>query len=188
MQCIPLRPPASTVVVTLTSCGCSHPNCISAPIGTLNTLAFVENQIKDFCEHAHTCYFGCHGRTSFPRYRNFADCHPSVPVDPFESLRHTRFFHCLWHWHPRRISPPSMFQNYCICLSFGRQSGPVFGFLIVFPEDVFHVVISLRVRVGVLPVPPRVQCFLDLAHSSSVLLSQRMLTIDPLTCHLIVST
>ena len=110
-----LRPPASTVVVTLTSCGCSHPNCVSAPIDTLNTQAFVENQIKDFCEHAHSCYFGCHGRTSFQRYRNFDDCHPSVPVDPFDPLRHTRFFHCLWHWHPRRISPPSMIQNYCIC-------------------------------------------------------------------------
>ena len=73
-------------------------------------------------------------------------------------------------------------------LSFGHLIAPMIGFLIVLTEDVFHVVISLRDRVSVLPFPPPVQCFLDLADSSSVLLSQRILTIDPLTCHLSVST
>ena len=34
------------------------------------TQAFVENWIKDFCAYAHT------------HYRNFADCHPFIPVDP----------------------------------------------------------------------------------------------------------
>ena len=58
----------------------------------------------------------------------------------------------------------------------------------VFSVDVFHGAISLRDQVGFLPFPPRVQCFLNLASPSSVLLSQRMLTVDPLTCHLTVST
>ena len=45
-----------------------------------------------------------------------------------------------------------------------------------------------RDGVGVLPLPPQVQCFLDLAASSSVLLTQRILTIDPLTCPLTACT
>ena len=46
-------------------------------------------------------------------------------------------------------------------LSFGSQIGPVISFLMVFPEDMFHEVISLRDGVGFLPFPPRVQCFFE---------------------------
>ena len=56
-------------------------NCVLATIDILNTLALVENQIKDFYEHAQTHHFSCHGRTNFQWYRNLADRHPSVPVN-----------------------------------------------------------------------------------------------------------
>ena len=137
---------------------------------------FVENQIEEFREHAHTHHCRCHGRTHFQWYCDFADCHPSVLVDPFDHHATPAF----------PIVPGTTIPvNDNFPLSFGSQIGPVIGFLIVFPEDVFHVVIRLRGGdgVGVLPFPTREQCFLDLANSSSVLLSQRILSIHPLTCH-----
>ena len=56
-------------------------NCVNAPIGILNTQSFVEHQIKDFRENAHTHYFGCHRRTHCQWYRNLADRYPSFPLD-----------------------------------------------------------------------------------------------------------
>ena len=62
-----------------------------------------------------------------------------------------------------------------------------------FSEDMFHIVTSLRDKVGVLSIPPRVQCSLNQANFSLILQPHRALAIDslaidPLTNHLTVAT
>ena len=50
----------------------------------LNTLALVEHQIKDFCEHARTNHFGCHAVATLNGTFNLADRDPVVPVGSFD--------------------------------------------------------------------------------------------------------
>ena len=73
-------------------------------------------------------------------------------------------------------------------LSCGPQVCPVVSFLIAFSKNVLNVIINLTDGVDDFPFPPRVQCFLNLANSSSVLLAQIVLAIDALPYHLTVST
>ena len=102
--------PNSRIVQSL-----SVKNCVHAPIGILNTQALDENQIKDFREHAHTCYFGCHGRTNFQRYLNFVDCHPSVPNDPFDHHATPAFSIVFGTAIPEAFHRLPCFRIYCIC-------------------------------------------------------------------------
>ena len=84
-------------------------NCVNAPIGILNTQAFIENQIKDFREH---------GRIHF--YRCLWNCH----------LRNVS---------PPSMSLYSHFCQQYVFLSLCHQVGPVICFLIVFPKNVFDI-------------------------------------------------
>ena len=72
---------------------------VDAPIDTLNTQAFVEDQIN----------FGCHSRTNFQGNRNSADCHPSVHVYP--TTPHPLLPLSLQLPHPNNLSPLSTFQD-----------------------------------------------------------------------------
>ena len=130
---------------------------------------------------------------TFKSTRDFGSPSPTCPVDPFDHHATPAFPVAFGTTKPEAFHRLPCFRitasvNNNFPLSFGSRIGPVIGFLIVFPEDVFHLIVNLRDGICDLPFPPRVQCLLDLADSSSVLLSQRILTIDPLTCHLAVAT
>ena len=62
--------------------------------------------------------------------------------------------------------------------SLCSQVGPVTSFLIVFPENVFHVIVSLRDG-GTMST-----MFFGFGQFSPVLQSHGILAIDPLPCHL----
>ena len=68
-------------------------------IDILNTQAFVENEIKDFCEHAHTHYSGSHCRTHIQRIAILL----IVTHLSLSSPRRIHFYHCLWRSHPRSL-------------------------------------------------------------------------------------
>ena len=76
----------------------------------------------------------------------FADCHPSVPVDPFYHRRRFHFYSCLGNCHSRSLSPASMIQNYLHLSTTSFLCPSVFMLAkrsacsIVFPVDVFHEV------------------------------------------------
>ena len=73
-------------------------------------------------------------------------------------------------------------------LSFGSHIGPVIGLLIVFPKDVLYIVVNLGDRFGYLLFPTLVQGFSESPQLFLILLSQRVLAVDPLANHLTVAT
>ena len=70
-------------------------NTVDTLIDFLNTQTFVEHQIKDSREHAHSCHLSCLSCANFQRDCNFTDCHPSFPVDPFDHHTTSTFYHFL---------------------------------------------------------------------------------------------
>ena len=109
-----------------------------------------EDKIQDAREDtdAHH-HFGSPGRTYAQKYRDFTDRDPLVPVSTFDNESTTTSTVTLgaavpeaWHRLPLFIIIPVIHNNFS--LSFCTQVCPVIRFLVMFPEDVLHIIVDLR--------------------------------------------
>ena len=136
-------------------------NCVNTLVNRFHTEVFSQHEVQDASKDTDTHHFGRHGRPYPQRYRNFADCDPFVcgsTLDDNSTVTSTDDLGAAIPEASHRF--PSFiiftFVNDNLSLSLCTPVRPVISFLIVFSEDVLHIIIDLRDNKCDFSVPPRV--------------------------------
>ena len=158
-----------------------------------STLFFTKYQIQNFCQNTGSRNLSCHGRTGRQRHCNFSTWAALVPVHNFDHNTTSTPSICLFAVVPKFSYRLPIFcvvssLNCDLSLPIRDQVRQVVVLLIVVSEIVLRIIVDTFDRIGNSPLPPRMQCFLNVVNFRLVLLSHRTVPIDPLLCNFAVST
>ena len=117
-------------------------------INILHTEIFVQDKVEDARKDTDTHHFGSHCRTNAQGYRDCADCDPLVSINTFDNDSTTTSTNDLGAAIPEATHRLALFRifsfvNNSCSLSFCSQVRAEISFLVMFSEDVLHVIVDL---------------------------------------------